>query len=197
MRRVPGWGVVSATAAPVLLIGGWTLAARRQPPAYDAARDTISALAAHGAQDRWIMTVALAGLGLCHVVTASALWPVARPARLLLAAGGAGTMLVAAAPLSRQGTSTVHGAAAGVAFGALAAWPLLAARGEQRRSAPRPRLLRPGSSVVAGCALLALVGWFAVELAVDSDRVGLAERAAAGAQALWPLAVVTAARVVR
>ncbi|MDP9417533.1 MAG: hypothetical protein M3P48_06825, partial [Actinomycetota bacterium] len=38
-----------------------------------------------------------------------------------------------------------------------------------------------------------LVGWFAVELRSDSPRVGLAERMAAGAQALWPLAVVAGA----
>ena len=43
MRKIT-WA--SATAAPVALIGGWTLAATRQPEAYDATRDTISALAA-------------------------------------------------------------------------------------------------------------------------------------------------------
>ncbi len=42
--------------------------------------------------------------------------------------------------------------------------------------------------------LLALVGWFGVELAADSGRVGLAERAAAGAQALWPLVVAWGCR---
>ena len=47
MRRIT-W--VSASLAPVAFIGGWTLAATRQPAAYDATRDTISALAAHGAK---------------------------------------------------------------------------------------------------------------------------------------------------
>jgi hypothetical protein len=38
--------------------------------------------------------------------------------------------------------------------------------------------------------LLCLVGWFGAELTHEGPRVGLAERVAAGAQALWPLAVV-------
>ena len=42
--------------------------------------------------------------------------------------------------------------------------------------------------------LLGLLGWFAAELAADDARVGLAERATAGAQALWPLAAVLASR---
>ena len=55
--------LVSAALAPVALIGGWTLAATRQPEAYDATRDTISALAAVGAEDRWVMTTGFLVLG--------------------------------------------------------------------------------------------------------------------------------------
>ena len=35
MTTVPRWGVLSSVAAPVLLIGGWTLAARLQPGGFD------------------------------------------------------------------------------------------------------------------------------------------------------------------
>jgi hypothetical protein len=42
--------------------------------------------------------------------------------------------------------------------------------------------------------LLGLVTWFGVELAADRGYVGLSERAAAGAQAIWPLATVVLAR---
>jgi hypothetical protein len=63
------WALLSSTAAPVLLIGGWTLAATRQPAGFDSTRDTISALAALDARDRWIMTVALAGVGVAHLAT--------------------------------------------------------------------------------------------------------------------------------
>ncbi|MDP9406548.1 MAG: DUF998 domain-containing protein, partial [Actinomycetota bacterium] len=79
--QVPWWGVVSAAAAPVLLVGGWTVAAARQVPAVDPTVVTISALAARGATDRWLMTAALAGVGACHAVTALALRPAALAGR--------------------------------------------------------------------------------------------------------------------
>ncbi|MBA2310412.1 MAG: DUF998 domain-containing protein, partial [Pseudonocardiales bacterium] len=56
MRSVPWWGVLSSAAAPVLLIGGWTVAAVRQPAVFDSTVDTISALAALDATDRVVMT---------------------------------------------------------------------------------------------------------------------------------------------
>ena len=188
MRRVPWWGVVSAAAAPGLLVGGWTLAAARQVPAFDPAVETISALAAVDATDRWIMTAALAGVGACHLVTALALRPAARPGRAVLALGGAATVAVAALPLPAEGGSTPHGVAAAVAFLALAAWPLAGAR----RAAPALVLSRP-VSVGAAAVLLGLVGWFALEL-TGGTRVGTAERVAAAAQAAWPLAVVLGLR---
>lgn len=189
MRSVPGWAVLSAAGAPILLIGGWTVAAARQPAGFDSATDTISALAAHGATDRWLMTAALGGLGLCHLATAAGLRPAAAPGRLMLALGGAATALVAAFPLPRDGGSTAHGLAAGTAFLALAGWPALAAS----RAQPRPALLAPPLALAGTVALLTVVGWFALELS-GGTRVGLAERVAAGAQALWPLAVVLSAR---
>jgi hypothetical protein len=52
VRSVPWWGLVSSAAAPVLLVGGWTLAAGLQPGSFDAVAGTISSLAAEGAADR-------------------------------------------------------------------------------------------------------------------------------------------------
>jgi hypothetical membrane protein len=121
-RRTPWWGLLSATAAPVLLIGGWTLAASRQQGGFDPVRRTISALAARDADDRWVMTTALVGLGLCHVTTALAVRRAASPGRLLLAVGGVATVLVAAFPQpGADRSSAAHTAAAGTAFVALAA----------------------------------------------------------------------------
>ncbi len=183
---VPWWGRVSSAAAPVLLIGGWTVAAARQPPGYSSVTDTISALAGHGAEDRWIMTGALVGVGAAYLLTAFSLGGLAaRPGRWLLGAGGVCTLGVAAFPLPATGSSVAHTAAASLAFGALAAWPFLAVR---RDPAAAP-VLRAPASVAAGAVLTGVVGWFVVELA-RGERVGLAERVAAGAQALWPLAVV-------
>ena len=51
MPGVRWWGRISAAAAPVLLIGGWTVAAGLQPH-FDPVSDTVSALAAVGTPDR-------------------------------------------------------------------------------------------------------------------------------------------------
>jgi hypothetical protein len=188
-RPVPWWGVLSAAGAPVLLVGGWTVAAARQPARYDPLVDTISALAAHGATDRWVMTTALQGVAVCHVLTALALRPARLGGRVVLAVGGLATLGVAAVPLPGDGSGSAgHAAAAGTAFVALSLWPALAVRRHG------PGLLRPLPSMGAAAVLLGLLAWFALELASDRGRVGLAERCAAGAQALWPLAVVLAAR---
>ncbi len=183
-RPVPGFGLVSSAAAPVLLIGGWTVAAARQQGAFDPLERTISDLAAYGANDRWIMTTALAGLGICHLTTAAALRDVAAPAgRAVLAAGGVTTVLVAVFPLPADGSgSTAHTLVAGTAFLTLSLWPAFAVRRDGAA------LVRPVPSVLAAATLLGLVGWFGVQLRAD-EGVGLAERVTAGAQALWPLAV--------
>jgi len=171
----------------MLLVGGWTLAGFLQPPGYDPVRDTISALAAHGATDRWLMTAALAGLGGCHAVTAAGLGPARRAGRVVLGCGGVATVLVAAFPQPAHGNSTAHTAAASAAFIALAAWPALA--WHRRIWAP---LLTRTTANTAAMVMLGLVVWFASEL--HGGQRGLAERAAAGAQALWPLAVVHTSR---
>jgi hypothetical protein len=96
-------------------------------------------------------------------------------------------VLVAAFPQPAQGNSVSHTVAATVAFVALAAWPLAAA-GQGRP----PALLRWPASVLASAVLLGSVVWFAGEL--HGGQRGLAERSAAGLEALWPLAVVLTSR---
>lgn len=170
--------MVSATLAPVSLIGGWTLAADRQGPGYDPARDTISALAADGATDRWIMTLALGLLGVCHLVTAAGLDDARLPGRVLLGLGGAATVAVAALPQPAAG----HVPAAAVAFVALALWPAASGIPGRRRAA------------VATLVLLVLLAGLGVGLR-HGDVLGLTERLLAGAEALWPrVAVVTLRR---
>jgi len=188
MRRVAWWGVVSSGLAPVFLIGGWTLAAARQPAGFSSVRDTISALAGLGATDRWLMTGALVGVGLCHLVTALSLRPAAGAGRVVLAIGGAAVIAVAAFPLPVQGSSSRHQVVAGISFVALALWPALG----WRRGPGVPWTFRPALSIVVTLVLLALDGWFAVGL--SDARAGLAERVAAGAQSLWPFIAVLGAR---
>jgi hypothetical membrane protein len=186
-QAVPGWAVASAALAPVALIGGWTLAASRQPGQFSPVHQTISALAARGATDRWIMTAGLAALGACHVVTALGLRPAHRNGRWLLATGGVATAVVAAAPQPEHGSAPLHLVAAGVGFVTLSLWPLFASR------TIGPAILRRRTGVAASAVLLALLGWLVVEIG-DDDLVGLSERMLAGAQALWPLVAVLALR---
>ena len=188
-RSVPWWALASSVAAPVTLIGGWMLAARRQPAGFDSTVQTISALAARDATDRWLMTAALMIVGSCHVVTALGLSPAARAGRVVLGLGGVATVLVAVFPLPAAGPAPAHAASAAAAFGALAVWPALA----WRRRGHEPAALRPVVSGAAAVVLLGLVAWFAVSLGAG-ERVGLTERLAAGAQACWPLVVVLSSR---
>lgn len=186
-RIVPGWALASAALAPVALIGGWTLAASRQPGHFSPVRQTISALAAHGATDRWIMTAGLAALGACHLVTAMGLRPAERAGRWLLAAGGLATAVVAAAPQPEHGSAPLHLAAAGAGFVSLSLWPVFAAGGAE------PFVLRRRAGLGVTAVLLVLLGWLAFEIG-DDHLVGLSERVLAGAQALWPLVVVLTLR---
>jgi hypothetical membrane protein len=187
---VPGvrwWGVISSVGSPVLLAGGWTVAASLQPRGFNPVADTISVLAGVGAADRWVMTWALVGVGACYIVTALALRPAARSGRLILLAVGVATMLVAANPVhDGHGGSLPHTFWAAAGFIAMTAWPLAG-----RVRGPRvPYGLRPAVAACATAVLLVLLVWFGTELIFAGRQVGLAERVMALAQAVWPLAVV-------
>jgi hypothetical membrane protein len=184
---MPRWAAAAAVAAPLLLAGGWTIAAERQPDGYSSVRDTISSLAARGAHDRWIMTAALAGVGVCYALTALGLSPARSAGRAVLAVGGIGTVLVAAFPQPAHGNSVAHTVAATLAFVALGAWPVVASRHRSEVA-----LLTRGPSIAATLVLFGLVLWFVLE--VHGSHRGLAERSAALAEALWPLAVMVSAR---
>ncbi len=191
MRGVPWWGVISSAAAPVLMVSGWTVAARLQLRPFDPVAQTVSALAAPGSVDRWVMTLTFLVVGACDFVTGLALRPARAPGRLILMAGAAAGMLVAANP-EHPGTSFplphMIWAAAGCA--ALVAWPA----GASRRGPSVPWGLRPVVSVGAVGVLLALLAWFGAELIAGAGQAGLAERIFGAAQALWPLAVVVSCR---
>src|ERR1700734_995377 len=166
MRSVPWWGVVSSAAAPVLLAGGWAVAAALQPRPVNAVADTISSLAAGG------------------------LRPAAAPGRLILISGGVAGLLVAANPEPARGGSLPHGLWAPYGFLALAVWPV----GSRRRGPWVPYGLRAAVTAVASGALLGLLVWFGAELITRGGQIGLAERVLTEAQAVWPLAVVLTCR---
>ena len=190
MKTPSRWALASSALAPVSLIGGWTVAAGRQPAGFDSVRDTISALAAHGATDRWLMTSALAVTGVCHLVTAAGTSAAAPVGRTVLAVAGIASIGVAAFAQGVGGTNTPgHAVAAGIAFGALTVFPVLATR----PSADAPLLTRRAGAV-ATVVLGATLVWFGAELTRDGAALGLSERALAAAQVLWPLALTVTTR---
>ncbi|MCF1594470.1 DUF998 domain-containing protein [Streptomyces muensis] len=185
MRSIPRWALLSSGCAPVVLIGGWTLAAQLEGPAYDPATQTISVLAAYGASGFWVMTGALAALGVCHMITALGLRPAALPGRLALGAGGVAAFVVALLPPPSSGGSLRHGSAAAVGFALLAVWPVLAA--DRRPAAPWG--LRPVPSLTATTLMLVTAGWFMIEMR-QGGADGVAERLVTALQSLWPFVVV-------
>jgi hypothetical membrane protein len=191
MRGVPWWGVISAAAAPVLLIGGWTVAAGLQPR-FDPVADTVSALAALGATDRWVMNLVFLLVGACYIVTALALRPARTAGRLILIAGAVAGMTVAAYPEHAGGFGSVpHFILASIGFAGMTLWPAWACR----RGPDVSWGLRPSPAAAAVAVQFALLAWFGAELILAAGQVGLAERAVGTVQAAWPLAVVLSCRL--
>ena len=194
VRDVPWWGVVSSAATPVLQISGWSVAASLQPQPFDSVRQSVSALAGQGAADRWVMTLTFVVVAFGYIATAVALRPAALTGRLVLIAAALAGILVAANPQAAPGSfSLAHALWSALGFALLAAWPL----GAYRSGPDEPWALRPATSVGAVAVIVALTGWFLVELLTGGAALGLAERATGLAQALWPLLVVTSCQLTR
>src|SRR5580698_10942177 len=83
-RPVPWWGVLTASAALVFLVGGSAVATALQPPSFNWLASTVSTLTERGAADPWVMTGVFAVTGACEMATALALRPAAMPGRLIL-----------------------------------------------------------------------------------------------------------------
>jgi hypothetical membrane protein len=185
MVRMPWWGVVSSILAPVFLIGGWTAAAALQPVPFNAVSRSISALAAQGMPYRWLITIALLGVGAFHAITGLALRPVAEAGRLMLIFGGLSGMLIAAYPQHAHSGSPIHEifSVSGVVLMTL--WPVAGMRVDPGA----PAALRPQAAWAYGLFTLGLLLWFTTQL-FGGDVLGLAERAITADQSLWPLVVV-------
>ncbi|MGW6967048.1 DUF998 domain-containing protein [Streptomyces zaomyceticus] len=188
MRSVPRWALLSSGCAPALLIGGWTIAALLEGPAYDPVTQTISVLAAYGASGSWVMTGAFLALGACHLLTAWGLRPAAPAGRVALAGGGVAALVVAVVPVPRSGGSLNHGAVAAVGFALLAVWPVLAAE----RGGAVPWGLRLAPSVLATLLMGLGALWFLVEMNRPGSAgvAGFVERLVTCVQSVWPLVVV-------
>jgi len=174
----------------VFLAGGCAVATALQPPSFNWLASTVSTLTEREAADPWMMTTTFAVTGACEMATALALRPAAMPGRLILAAAGAASVLVAANP-EHVGGSPAHGLWAGVTFLSLIAWPT----GAWRQGPSVPWGLRPSVSAAAVATLLALLAWYLMELTTKGAMTGLAERVMGTAEVAWLLAVVLSCRL--
>jgi hypothetical protein len=186
---VPWWGMISAAAAFVALVGGCAVATALQPTSFNWLASTVSTLTEPGVADRWVTITAFAVTGACGMATALALRPAAPAGRLILAAAGGAAVLVAMNP-EHAGGSLTHGLWAAATFTALIAWPV----GAWRRGTSVPWGLRPAVSAAGVGALLALLAWYLAELIAKGGMTGLAERAMCVALVGWPLTVVLSCR---
>jgi hypothetical protein len=182
---MPWWGVVSSVLAPVFLIGGWTVDAALQPVPFNSVSKSISALAAQGMPHRWLITIALLGVGACHAVTGLALRPVAEAGRIMLIFGGLSGMAIAAYPQHVHSGSPLHEIFSTSGVVLMMLWPLAGSRA----AAGSPTALRPRAAVAYGLFTLGLLLWFITQL-FGGDLLGLTERAITADQSLWPLVVV-------
>lgn len=193
VRPVPWWSLLSAAIAPVALITGWLVVQMRQPASYNPIHDTLSSLSPVDPVDRAILLGAPGVLGICQIVTAAGLRPIAAAGRIILAIGGAALAMTVLFP-QRAGSLTAHGLVAGTAFIAFALWPVAAALAPQAETLPDPPwAIRPLVVRTAAVVLVLLVGWFAGELFLGT-QAGLAERVTSAADVLWPLTVVVSCR---
>lgn len=188
VKPISWWALAAAFAAPVLLIGGFLLAAAIQPASYSPVHDPISELAGQGATDSWLMTSALAGLGSCYALAAFGLGPARGTGRVVLAAGGAATLSIAVFRQPVHGYSVSHEVAVILTALTCCTWPAFA----WHRRHPAP-LLRPVPGLTAAAVSLGLAAWYSAES--HGSLLGLAERFAASLPPLWLLAVVVTTRL--
>jgi len=184
-QAVPWWGVLSSILAPIILISGWTVAADLQPHPFDAVQRSISALGAEGMPYRWVITIALLGVGACHAATGLALRAAAEPGRILLMIGGIASMLIGLNPQGAHTGSLPHEAFSLLGVVVMTIWPIAAIQ----RYPAAPFGLRPVAAAATTGVTLVVLLWFTIEL-FNGPQLGLAERTVTADQSIWPLLVV-------
>ncbi|MGH3205467.1 MAG: DUF998 domain-containing protein [Streptosporangiaceae bacterium] len=186
---VPGWTVVSAALAPVVVTAGWLVADAVQPAAYNPIRMTVSVMSGYAGTDRWIMTGALLLVGGCQLLTAAGLAGAGGPARILLAVAGLSSIGIAVSPEPVRGSTPQHLAWTALGAVAIAVWPAFVAR----RAPPRPPILGRFGRAVVTAVFVVLLGWLVIETQGGSD-LGLAERLSVSTETCWPFVVAVALR---
>ena len=178
---VPLWALMSAAAAPGVLIGSSVIAAMIITEKYDAMKQTLSDLATIPGGG-CVMAVGIALSGACQIVTSAGLTGIRKRARIALAGAGACGIAVALSPVDVA--PTFHLLAAGGSAVLFCLWPLLAIS----RAPSAALTIRPAVATTASLILWAVLGWTVLETG-GGDRLGLAERINFTAEMLWPLVV--------
>ena len=150
-------GAVCGVLAPTAFVAGWAVNGARTS-GYDPLTDAISRLAAEGAPTRAAMTACFLAFGVLVPVWARTLArELDRPALVpVVTVAGLATLAVAALPLTQEGgqlQDAGHAAAALTGYVAMAATPLVAARGLSRGL----RLACVATGSVSAAALLVSV----------------------------------------
>lgn len=183
---MPRWALLSATAAPIVLLVTALVADELASAGYNPLQQTISVLAAAG-RTEWLMTAGIAVSAGCLIIVGLGLSMVRKVARVVLIAGGAFGVLVAAFPVTM--TTTLHLSATFASAFLLALWPALALS----RSKSAPWALKTPVTIAGSLMLFALLGWTAYETQ-GGTLLGLAERITVVTELAWPAVVVATAR---
>ena len=186
--RTAGWTLVTAAAAPVVLVGAAILARAVLTTSYDSWSETLSVLAGRGS-GQGIMTAGFVLSAAFQIATAMGLRVVRLSARIALAVAGCCGLAVAAFPVTVSANESTHLLAAAGGLIALALVPILG----MSSAATTPLVCRPRCALTATLVLCALVLWVYYE-ARHGVFLGLAERLTAVTELAWPLVVVVCAR---
>ena len=181
MRRL-AWG---GAIGPIAFVSAWVVGGLVTDRNYSPVDDTISRLAAVGAETRPLMTAGFVAFGLAVPAYAAALRrAIPGPAWIAAAATGVSTLFVAALPVDRSSlVDALHAAAAGTGYLTLVAVPLLAAR----------PLRRLGHSTLASFGVgLAAVSTLSLATSLAVDATGLFQRIGLTATDAWLVASVPA-----
>jgi hypothetical protein len=168
---------------PASFVTAWALAGAVTDRTYSPVRDTISRLAAVGADTRPLMTTGMIAFGVALPASAVA-WKATLGGRawILVAATGISTLAVAATPLDHSElVDRLHEVAAAAGYITLAAIPLAARTGLISRGFARHAAVGTALSIVSAASLV-------VSLAVE--QTGLFQRLGLTVIDLWLVASV-------
>jgi hypothetical protein len=188
-RPIAAWVPVCAGLSPALLTIAWLIGDAVQPTSYSPMRQTVSVLAGDAATDRWIVTGALYGIGVCYLATAAGLRAVTLRARVGLVVAGLAAIGIAASPEPVSGGRAQHLIFTVIGAVAIAVWPALGAQ----TPTPASILVSARVSAVVSLGFLILLSWTVVETQGGAS-LGLAERVSSAIQTGWPLAVTLSLR---